>query len=103
MEILKTDASRPELPNGVPIMRVGVHGEGGEAVTVHMSPAVDGAYEPDQAIIDRAKGILVQVATPRCLEASITRRPKTRRRPAAQAKYSCWSIAMATKAEHCRP
>lgn len=63
MEILKTDVSWNELPNGVPMIRVGFHGEGGEAVTVHMSPAVDGAYEPDHAIIDRAKGILVQVAT----------------------------------------
>lgn len=32
MEILKTDVSRPELPNGVPIIRVGFHGEGGEAI-----------------------------------------------------------------------
>jgi hypothetical protein len=60
MQIVRTEVAHATAPSGQPVIRVQFYGEGGEFVTVNMMASDRGN---DAAAIDRAKEILIQIAT----------------------------------------
>jgi hypothetical protein len=60
MQIIRTDITRMTAPTGEPILRVLFCGEGGDCVTVDMASIEAGN---DDAALDRARAVLVQIAT----------------------------------------
>jgi hypothetical protein len=60
MQTVRTEISRTTAPTGEPILRVLFYGEGGDCVTVDMAST---EATSDDAALDRARVILVQVAT----------------------------------------
>lgn len=61
MQIIRTEVAHTIAPTGEPLLRVRFCGEGGDCVTVDMAQ-LENAVE-DQAMINRARAILVQIAT----------------------------------------
>ncbi|RWQ44047.1 MAG: hypothetical protein EOS82_28410 [Mesorhizobium sp.] len=60
MQIIRTEVTQATAPTGQPILRVIFCGEGGDCVAVDLA-RVDGGN--NEAAINRAKAVLVQIAT----------------------------------------
>ncbi|ESZ07901.1 MULTISPECIES: hypothetical protein [unclassified Mesorhizobium] len=60
MQIIRTEVTQATAPTGQPILRVIFCGEGGDCVAVDLARVVGGNNE---AAINRAKAVLVQIAT----------------------------------------